>query len=139
MGERFGVVGRPSQGLDPLRGGLMLGHTFGARNLSVRHFAHEQVPERVFRLVADRQPCRALNEALPLEDVQLLFGYRPRPPVDDAPEPEGLAEDGSILEKSLLLGRKEVQPGRDDALHGFRHGEIGRVLAFACMSAYCSA
>ena len=88
------------------------------------------MPERVFRFVADGRPSRALDEALALEDVKLLFGYRPRPPVDDAPEPEDLAEHGGILEKSLLLERQKIQPRRNDALHRFRHGEIGRALAF---------
>ena len=41
MRERFGVVCGPSQGLDPLRGSLMLGDTLGARDLPVRHFAHQ--------------------------------------------------------------------------------------------------
>src|SRR5919198_468643 len=101
MRERLGMVCRPPQGFNPLRGGLMLRHTFRPWDLAVRHFTHEQVSERVLRLVAHRRPRRALDEPFPLEDVELLLGSATRPPEANTSEPEDLPEDGSILEESL--------------------------------------
>jgi len=120
VGKRLGMVGGPSQRLDPLRDGFVLLSPFGARDLPVGHLTDEQVPEGVLRLVADRRPRRALDEAFPLEDMELLFGACAGPPTDDTAEPEDLAEDGRILEQSLLVGRQEIQSCRDDSLDRFR-------------------
>ena len=45
----------------------------------------------------------------------------------DRPEPENLADDGSVLEQPLLLFGERVESGGDDSLH--RLGQLGSDLA----------
>ena len=94
----------------------MLRRPVGARDLPVRDVTDEHVQERILGLVRHRRPAGALHELLSLERMQKLLDVLARAAVDQAAEPEDLAEHGRVLEQ-LLLGRgKAVDPRRDDAV-----------------------
>src|SRR6266571_2403842 len=64
MRDRFGVVVRTAERLDPLRGSDVLLGALGSRDLAVRDVADEQVLERKLRLALDGAAARTLHELL---------------------------------------------------------------------------
>ena len=120
MGDRLGVVVGSPERLDPFRRRPVLVGAAGARDLRVGDVTDEQVPERVFALLAHRRAPLPADELLPLEGVQRLLGLRPVTVADpgDSPEPEDLADDGRVLEQELLDHGQTIEAGGDDPLHG---------------------
>ena len=122
MGEKLNLVVGPPERLDPGRHALMLPGPHRARDLPVGDVPYQHVAEAVLRLAPHRRSAGALHELLPLQRVQELFGL----PTGDAvavrnrAEPEHLADDGGVLQETLLLLRQGVEPRRDDALHRLR-------------------
>jgi hypothetical protein len=83
----------------------MLLRSFRPRNLAVRDVSHEEMPERMLRLIRDGRLSLAAYELLALERVQ---ASRQLLRVDlgqlrDATRPERLAENSPVLEHGLLV------------------------------------
>src|SRR3954454_16148329 len=99
VGHELGlVVGSPGRA-DPTRDSLMLLRARCTRDLAVRNVPDQHVPEREFRLAADRRRTRALHELLALERMEKLLGLPPRDTVDclDGAHPEDLPDYRSVL------------------------------------------
>jgi hypothetical protein len=126
MSEHLAVVLGPAEGLDPPRCGLVPLGARRAGDLAVGDVAHEEVPEGVLLLPADRRAALAPDELLALEGVQRRLHLRPLPAIEhaDRPKPEHLAEHGRVLEQLLLCERETVDARRDDALHVLGQREL---------------
>ena len=101
-------------------------------DLAVGHVADQDMAERVLLGARHRAPPRPLDEVLPLERVERLLEL---PPIaaaqpDERCAPEHLPDHGGVLQQTLLLRRKPVEPARDDALHtlGERSAGVGTPL-----------
>ena len=99
----------------------------GARDLPVGDVPHEHMPERVLRLTCDR---RALARAertpcAPAREDALRFGRAQRPRSPRAAPPQNtLPTTAASWTSASPPGREEVEPGRDDPLHGLRQREL---------------
>src|SRR5438105_3335755 len=95
----------------------MFYRAFGPRNLAVRDVANEHVEKRVLRLVRDRRSACTLHESLSLKRMQELLDVVSTVPVDEASEPEHLAEHRSVLEQFLLSAGEAIETCGDDSLN----------------------
>ena len=125
MREQLGEILGPAKRLEPVGGPAVLVAALSARDLLVRDFADERMPERVFRLARDGAPALSLDELAPLEPMESRL--RRLAVVSEAADPEHPPEDGRVLEQLLLVPVEDVEAGGDDALHGL--GEAGALGA----------
>jgi hypothetical protein len=100
----------------------MLLCTRRTRDLAVRHVADEQVAERTLGRAFHGRPSLPSHEFLSRERVQPLLA---RWVVDPGKyyrglQPEHPTEDGCILQERLLVRRKAVDAGSDQALNILR-------------------
>src|SRR6266508_1327749 len=90
--------------------------------------------ECVFRLAADRGAPSPLYEALSSQRMQPLFDVGARTTIDEAAEPEDLAENGCVLQQLLFLRWKAVEPRGDDALQRLGHWQV---LSLTSLKRHC--
>ena len=129
VGQEFRVVADSLAGdpLDPLRRHHVLVSPRRARDLPVRHVAHQDVPERVLHVVFDGGGASAPNELLSDQFVQasqhrLLRGVSHR---GERAGPEDLADHCCVVNEPLPVGRERVEPGGDHGVQAVGNRDLG--------------
>src|ERR1700736_1244859 len=116
MGEHLGVVLGAPERSDPFPCQTVFLRALGAGNLSVGDVAHQNVEERVLRLLRYRRPAHLLHEVLAFERVKMPLGrtaiHVSKP--GDGTKPEHLADYRRVLEQALLLTRERVETRGDN-------------------------
>ena len=106
------------EGVDPRSGPLVPFCPPGARDLPVCDVAHEDMPEHILALAADRRSPLSPHELLARQGVQALFRVGPLDSTDRGrgAEPEHLAEHGGVLQQLFLAGWQGIEARGNDPL-----------------------
>jgi len=112
------IVGAPEL-LKPLRRAAVLVGSFGSWDLPVGDVPDEQMPEGVFGVTGQRRGPLAPHELPPLKRVEPLLEHAALAVCEqhESAKPEGLADNGGVLDQLFLLEFEQIEAGGDHALH----------------------